>query len=135
MRCATGGSGAGSAADSDSSGEEEEDPTTFTQLPSEVVSSVFAYLDPVSLARAACVCAEWRALASEGRLWQPLLEGTFSGAQRARLLRAAHAQAQLAAAEGGGSSYSAALPVDMLAFSLGAQREWAANFKGMLYSS
>ena len=95
----------GSAAGGEDEGSDEEaapEPATFATLPTEVVACVLASLDPLSLARAACVCSQWRACAAEGRLWAPLLERTFPQPRRARLLR--RARAALAARRGGGSS-------------------------------
>ncbi|KAL4439863.1 hypothetical protein ABPG75_002864 [Micractinium tetrahymenae] len=53
-------------------GEEEEvaAPATFAALPPDVIEQVFRRLDPLTLAKAACVNQEWRAAASDGPLWQ-----------------------------------------------------------------
>lgn len=42
----------------------------WTLLPGEIVLSIFAYLDPKSLARAMRVCTRWRAAAETDRLWE-----------------------------------------------------------------
>lgn len=45
-------------------------PATFAALPPDVIELMFRRLDPLTLARAACVNREWRAAASEGALWE-----------------------------------------------------------------
>lgn len=54
----------------DDAGDEAAAPATFASLPSDVIRLVFQRLDPLTLARAACVSREWRGAASEGALWQ-----------------------------------------------------------------
>ena len=50
--------------------DEEAPPASFAALPPDVIGLVFRRLDPLTLARAACVSREWRAAASEGALWE-----------------------------------------------------------------
>lgn len=45
---------------------------------------VLAQLQPVSLARAACVCREWREAATADHLWQPFLLKEPAAPQQAR---------------------------------------------------
>ncbi|GAB4823602.1 hypothetical protein N2152v2_010648 [Parachlorella kessleri] len=86
----------GSDTDTDS------EPATFAQLPPEVVATVFRYLDPLSLARGACVCRGLRDVAGEEcSVWEALLACTFSAAQQRRLL--ARAEATLGRRDAGGS--------------------------------
>ena len=57
----------------DDSGAAEE-PASFDELPMEVTVAVMRYLDPLTLATAACVSRAWRQAASDDWLWQPLLQ-------------------------------------------------------------
>lgn len=81
----------------------EDDASQPVRLPLEVLDHVLAQLHPVSLARAACVCREWREAASAGRLWQRFLGG--GGASEApEPLQATARELFAAAASGNGPS-------------------------------
>lgn len=49
------------------------EPATLQEIPAEVVELVMAHLDPISLARAACVGRPWRAVCDAEALWAPHL--------------------------------------------------------------
>lgn len=62
--------GAGAWSDGNDS-DDAPPPATFDALPPDVISLVFRRLDPITLARAACVNREWRAAAASDALWLP----------------------------------------------------------------
>lgn len=57
----------------------ESDDTQAVQLPIEVLEQVLAHLPPLTLATAACVCSEWRNIASANRMWQKFLPESVRG--------------------------------------------------------
>lgn len=59
----------------------EEAESGFGVLPLEVVGRVLELLDPLSLAKAACVCSEWKVAAGCDTLWKPLCLKTFPSFQ------------------------------------------------------
>ncbi|KAL4853854.1 F-box protein [Chlorella vulgaris] len=64
------GSGSGPGGSDEDSDSERAEPATIHELPSDVRDHVLRYLDPISLACAACVSREWRDAASRDALWQ-----------------------------------------------------------------
>lgn len=79
-------SGPGQGADSDTEGdgaEEMSDVVVFGHLPNSLAELVLQQLDAASLARAACVCSEWRGLVEDGQLWAKWAEVLYPKEARA----------------------------------------------------